>query len=189
MQGGLQLFDGTMDFRPSASSWKWCITALVRSMLIWASLALPFHSRHFSRSTSPAITAFAAARSGSSTDRPAAACFKCCSRMAIWNCAEWYRAGLRVGTSMTEGAANFMVNRRMGSVATFGHGPPVICERESTYLSGGNFEQCGDEFRLRLDVTTADVPNLPLPDHCHRLVACQRSSRRPEAAKAKPWTG
>jgi hypothetical protein len=76
-----------------------------------------------------------------------------------------------------------------GSVATFGHWPPVICERESTYLSGGNFEQCGDEFRLRLDVTTADVPNLPLPDHCHRLVACQRSSRRPEAAKAKPWTG
>jgi hypothetical protein len=76
-----------------------------------------------------------------------------------------------------------------GSVATFGHWPPVICERESTYLSGGNFEQCGDEFRLGLDVTTADVPNLPLPDHCHRLIACQRSSRRPEAAKAKSWTG
>src|SRR3954466_8429795 len=27
--------------------------------------------------------------------------------------------------------------------------------------------------------------NLPLPDHCHRLVAGQRSLRRPETAKAE----
>jgi hypothetical protein len=32
-------------------------------------------------------------------------------------------------------------------------------------LSGGNFEQWGDEFRLGLDVTIADVPNLPLIEH------------------------
>jgi hypothetical protein len=53
----------------------------------------------------------------------------------------------------------------------------------------GNFEQRGNEFRLGLDITTTDVANLPLADHCHRLVACRRSSSRPEAAKAKPWTG
>jgi hypothetical protein len=29
------------------------------------------------------------------------------------NCAERYRAGLRVGTAITEGTANFLVNRRM----------------------------------------------------------------------------
>jgi hypothetical protein len=56
----------------------------------------------------------------------------------------------------------FIAAIKSGSVATFGHWPPVICERESTYLSGGNFEQSGDEFRLGLDVTTANVPNLPL---------------------------
>ena len=34
------------------------------------------------------------------------------------------------------------------------------------------------------DVATVDVPNLPLPDPCHRFVACQRSSSRPEAARS-----
>ncbi|MFL5255208.1 MAG: hypothetical protein ACJ8AI_20400 [Rhodopila sp.] len=36
---------------------------------------------------------------------------------AAWlvNYAERYRAGLRVGTSITEGTANFLVNRRMNT--------------------------------------------------------------------------
>jgi len=59
----------------------------------------------------------------------------------------------------------------------------------SAHLSGGNLEQFGDELRLGLDVVAADVPNLPLPHHCHRLVACQRSSGRPKATKAKPGPG
>ena len=46
-------------------------------------------------------------------------------------------------------------------------------------------EQFSDERCLGLDVTAADVPNLPFPDHRHRLVAGQRSSRRPETAEAK----
>jgi hypothetical protein len=62
----------------------------------------------------------------------------------------------------------------------------VNCERESVHVSGGNFEQFGDEPRLGLDVATTDVLNLSLPDHCHRLVAGQRSSSRPEVAKASP---
>src|SRR3954462_9261150 len=57
----------------------------------------------------------------------------------------------------------------------------------SASLSGGILEQCSDEFRLGFDVAAADLPNLPLPDHCHRLVARQRSSRRPEATKAEAW--
>ena len=59
----------------------------------------------------------------------------------------------------------------------------------SVRFSGGNLEQFGDELRLGLDVVTADVSNLPLPHHCHRLVACQRSSSRPETAKAKSRAG
>jgi hypothetical protein len=32
------------------------------------------------------------------------------------NCAERHRAGLRVGTAITEGSANFLVNRRMNKL-------------------------------------------------------------------------
>jgi hypothetical protein len=56
----------------------------------------------------------------------------------------------------------------------------------SFHLSGGDFEQCGDELRLDPDVVATDVPNLPFPDHRHRLVARQGSAGRPKAAKAKP---
>ncbi len=56
-------------------------------------------------------------------------------------------------------------------------------------FSGGNLEQFSDELCLRHDVVTADVSNLPLPHHCHCLIACQRSSSRPEAAKAKSRAG
>src|SRR5580692_7901595 len=64
-----------------------------------------------------------------------------------------------------------------------------IRQRGSTYLSGSDFEQRGDDPFLALDVVTIDIPNLPLPDHCHRFIACQRSSGCPEVAKSKPWTG
>ena len=84
---------------------------------------------------------------------------------------------------------NETVGDRRGSVAKFGRWPLVICEREAPYLSGSHFEQYRNEFRLGLDVVSTDVPNLPFPDHCHRLVTRQRSSSRPEVAKAKPWTG
>jgi len=54
--------------------------------------------------------------------------------------------------------------------------------------SGGDLEQLelGDEDGLGLHVASADVPNLPLPDHRHRLVTRQHSLRRPEAAEATP---
>jgi hypothetical protein len=48
-------------------------------------------------------------------------------------------------------------------------------------------EQLGDEAGLGSHVTSADVPKLPFPDHRHRLIARQRSSRRPEAVEAEPW--
>jgi hypothetical protein len=53
--------------------------------------------------------------------------------------------------------------------------------------SRSNLEQLGDESSLSPDVTSADISKLPFPDHRHRLIARQRSSRRPEAAEAKPW--
>src|SRR4051812_27141327 len=57
----------------------------MRSMLICASLALPFQMRQRKRSTSVMIIAFAAPRAGSSSDSTPATCFRCCSRMARWN--------------------------------------------------------------------------------------------------------
>jgi hypothetical protein len=37
-------------------------------------------------------------------------------------------------------------------------------------------------------VASANLPNLPLPDHRHCLVTCQCSSCRPETAEAEPWS-
>ena len=51
--------------------------------------------------------------------------------------------------------------------------------------SGGNFEEPGNEGSLRLHVATADVVNLPFPDHRHHLVTRQRPFRGFQAAKAK----
>src|SRR3954469_17799495 len=52
--------------------------------------------------------------------------------------------------------------------------------------SGSDVEQLGDEGRLGPHVASANPPYLPLPHHRHHLVACQGSSRRPEAAEAEP---
>src|SRR4051812_9511534 len=54
--------------------------------------------------------------------------------------------------------------------------------------SASTLEQPGDEVGLGPHVSSTDFPDLPLPDHRHRLVACQCSSRRIETAEAKPWS-
>ena len=75
--------DGTRDGRSATSPWKACMTLRMRSMLTWASLALPFHRRQRSRSTSVTITAFASRRAGVSVDKAPAACSRCCRRIAM----------------------------------------------------------------------------------------------------------
>jgi hypothetical protein len=57
-----------------------------------------------------------------------------------------------------------------------------------SHSSDGHLEKLGDEGRLSSDIAATDVLNLPLPDHRHRLKACQCSSCRPEATEAEPWT-
>ena len=52
--------------------------------------------------------------------------------------------------------------------------------------SRSDVEQLGNEGRLGPHVASANPPDLPLPHHRHHLVACQGSSRRPEAAEAEP---
>src|SRR3954470_24843855 len=52
--------------------------------------------------------------------------------------------------------------------------------------SGSDVEQRADEAGLGPHVASANPPYLPLPHHRHHLVACQGSSRRPEAAEAEP---
>ncbi len=54
-------------------------------------------------------------------------------------------------------------------------------------ISGGGSEQAGNEGGLRRHVPTADVVNLPLPDHRHCLVASQCRLGCSHAAKPKPW--
>jgi hypothetical protein len=56
----------------------------------------------------------------------------------------------------------------------------------SAHLSRGNFEQCGDELRLGLDVVAADVLNLPFPDYCLSPRSLPAFVARPKASKAKP---
>ncbi len=75
----------------------------MRSMLTWASLALPFHRRQRSRSASATITAFASCRAGVSVDKEPAVCSRCCSRIAIWNQS-------RIGSAVTPVAAR--IDRR-----------------------------------------------------------------------------
>ena len=58
-----------------------------------------------------------------------------------------------------------------GSVANLEHD---VRGDDSWAISGRDLEEAGNESSLRLHVTTANVVNLPLPDHCHRLVASQR---------------
>src|SRR5829696_10536234 len=60
-------------------------------------------------------------------------------------------------------------------------------DRSGQVTSRSILEQLGDEAGLGSHVTSADVPKLPFPDHRHRLIARQRSSRRPEAPEAEPW--
>ena len=55
--------------------------------------------------------------------------------------------------------------------------------------SGGELEQFSHEDWLGLHVATADLSNLSLPYHRHRLVASQGSSGGSEAAKAEPRPG
>jgi len=71
-----------------------------------------------------------------------------------------------------------------GSVAN----PGSRCMRSRRrMLSGGDSKQRGNEGGLRRHVPTADVVNLPLPDHRHRLVASQCRPGSLHAAKPKPW--
>src|SRR5437588_8240576 len=50
----------------------------------------------------------------------------------------------------------------------------------------GDIEQASDEAGLASDVESADVPNLPFPDHRHRFKTSECSSSRSEAAEAEP---
>src|SRR6266481_708361 len=50
----------------------------------------------------------------------------------------------------------------------------------------GGIEKSGNEDRLSSDIASADLSNLPLPDHRHRFETCQCSSGGSEPAEAEP---
>ena len=54
--------------------------------------------------------------------------------------------------------------------------------------SGGGLEQLSDECCLCLHIPPAYLLNLFLPHHRYHFVVRQRSSCRPEAAEAHPWS-
>src|SRR5258708_40264990 len=47
-------------------------------------------------------------------------------------------------------------------------------------------KKSGNEDRLSSDIASADLSNLPLPDHRHRFETCQCSSGGSEPAEAEP---
>src|ERR1017187_8186438 len=51
-------------------------------------------------------------------------------------------------------------------------------------VSGSQIEQLVDELILFANISVADPPRLPLPDHVHRLVSLDRSPGRLELTKA-----
>ncbi len=50
----------------------------------------------------------------------------------------------------------------------------------------GGIGKSGNEDRLSSDIASADLSNLPLPDHRHRFETCQCSSGGSEPAEAEP---
>src|SRR5258708_20232537 len=50
----------------------------------------------------------------------------------------------------------------------------------------GGIEKSGNEDRLSSDIASADLSNLPLPDHRHRFETCQCSSGGSEPAEVEP---
>ena len=84
------------------------------------------------------------------------------------------RAGMRSPTRLAWLCCNVGgESERLGRVA----GLPLTL--------GSELKQLGDKGGLRLDVSSPEPPDLPLPDHSHSLEARQRSSRRPETAKSQ----
>jgi hypothetical protein len=53
-------------------------------------------------------------------------------------------------------------------------------ERIGAARSGGQFEELVDELNLTPNIRSAHPPNLPLPQHVHRLITVNRSPRRLE---------
>src|SRR3954447_10689848 len=64
----------------------------------------------------------------------------------------------------------------------------ITVSSDPRFAIGSNLEQLGYEGGLGPHVASIDLPKLPLPHHCHHLVACQCSSGFPEAAEAEPWS-
>jgi hypothetical protein len=56
--------------------------------------------------------------------------------------------------------------------------------RVDVEISGGHFEELLDDLNLTSNVSPAYPPNLPLPDHVHRLITLNCWSRRLEFSEA-----
>jgi hypothetical protein len=77
------------------------------------------------------------------------------------NYAQRYRAGLRVGTSMTEGTANFLVNRRMNKAQQMRwsrRGADLLLQVRCAVYNGA----FGDGFGTLFDPTSDTVQESPL---------------------------
>src|SRR5271167_1037205 len=86
------------------------------------------------------------------------------------------------------GAADLMLVRcaEKGSVAkTIAEDGRTGIDWIRSPLCGG-IEKSGNEDRLSSDIASADLSNLPLPDHRHRFETCQCSSGGSEPAEAEP---
>src|ERR1035437_2352892 len=71
-----------------------------------------------------------------------------------------------------------------GSVATLKTVRRTSREELGGEVSGGQIEQLVDELILFANISVADPPRLPLPDHVHRLVSLNRSPGCLELTKA-----
>src|SRR4051794_33848262 len=153
----------------------------MRSMLICASLALPFQMRQRNRSTSVMIIAFAASRAGSSSDSTPATCFRCCNRMARWNrdrreiggatAVGYFRA-----RSLTEGGCVAWV-LRLVEIGAEGEGPcadVVEISRPDGLVDIADLGLTLAEAKLVLAGVQREIVAAQARDHAVRRLRCGR---------------
>ena len=77
------------------------------------------------------------------------------------NYAERHRAGLRVGTSITEGTANFLVNRRMNKSQQGPAAVPISCS--SVLSSTASSDPASSRCSMPKSIPSPTWPGLPDP--------------------------
>jgi hypothetical protein len=74
-----------------------------------------------------------------------------------------------------------------GSVATLMACPRLANDDSHVAFSGGQFEELVDELNLTPNVSPANPPSLPFPNHVHRLISLEAFALPPGTLEILAW--